>query len=205
MKAFWDERYDRPEYIYGKQPNAFFAEQLRQLRPEGKLLLPAEGEGRNAVFAAEQGLEVTAFDQSERAAEKARLLARERGVRIDYRVGDFTDMHFGAGGFDVIGLVYAHFPASVKEDYNRRLTSLLRPGGWVIFEAFGSAHLEYRAKNPAVGGPGDARMLFSVAELERTFPDFEAIVLREEVATLSEGSHHLGTGSVVRFLGRKIK
>ena len=113
MKQFWDERYSSKAYAYGTEPNAFFKEKL-SIIPPGKLLLPAEGEGRNAVFAAMQGWEVTAFDQSKEGKRKALLLAGEKGVKLDYLVGTLEDMAFEAESFDAIGLVYAHFPAELK-------------------------------------------------------------------------------------------
>jgi SAM-dependent methyltransferase len=204
MKDFWNERYARSEYGYGTRPNVFFAERILRYRPAGRILLPADGEGRNGVFAAEHGLEVSAFDLSTEGQKKALKLAEERGVEIDYRVGDFREMGYLDDTFDVLGLIYAHFPAEVKETYNRHLASYLKVGGLLLFEAFGEQHLRYRNENPAVGGPGNQEMLFSVEELRRTFPHFEVLYLAEETVELDEGPFHQGTGSVVRMVARKL-
>ena len=204
MSDFWNERYAAPDYAYGTAPNAFFAEQLRLRQPTGRILLPADGEGRNSVYAAEQGLKVHAFDLSAEGQRKAMQLADRQQVAIDYKVGEFFDLGYHEGTFDVLALIYAHFPAQLKESYNQRLATYLRTGGLVIFEAFGQYHLSYRQQNPKVGGPGAAEMLFSTDELRRTFPHFEVYHLAEEAIALSEGDYHQGTGSVVRFVGRKL-
>ena len=200
---FWNTRYADPRYAYGTAPNVFFAEQLTKYRPTGRILLPAEGEGRNGVYAAEQGLEVHAFDLSTEGQRKALQLAKDRNVTIDYRTGDFRELGYRAGSFDVLALIFAHFPAAHKEAFNQQLGHYLRPGGLLIFEAFGSNHLRYRTANPKVGGPGDGAMLFSTQELERTFPDFEVSLLEERPVTLREGPFHQGTGSVVRMVARR--
>ena len=204
MTDFWNNRYAREEYSYGTTANVFFAERLLRYRSEGKILLPADGEGRNGVFAAKHGLAVSSFDLSEAGRNKAMKLAAGENVTIDYRVGDFTTLGYREGTFDVLALIYAHFPAEAKEEYNRTLATYLKTGGLIIFEAFGSQHLTYRDANPAVGGPGDAQMLFSTEEIARTFPHFETLYLAEEAVDLDEGEFHRGTGSVVRFVGRKL-
>ena len=204
MSDFWNDRYAATDYAYGTAPNAFFAEQLRLRQPTGRILLPADGEGRNGVYAAEQGLEVHAFDLSSEGQRKAMQLADERRVAIDYKVGELLNLGYHESTFDVLALIYAHFPAELKEDYNRRLATYLRTGGLLIFEAFEEQHLGYRQDNPKVGGPGVPEMLFSVEELRRTFPHFEVYHLAEEPVELNEGDYHQGTGSVVRFVGRKL-
>ena len=199
----WNTRYADPRYAYGTAPNVFFAEQLKKYRPIGCILLPADGEGRNGVYAAEQGLEVHAFDLSTEGRQKALRLARDRNVSLDYRTGDFRELGYRADSFDVLALIFAHFPAGHKEAFNRQLGTYLKPGGLLLFEAFGSDHLRYRTADPKVGGPGDEAMLFSTQELARTFPDFEVSLLEERAVELREGPFHQGTGSVVRMVARK--
>jgi len=202
MKQFWDERYSSPAYAYGTEPNTFFKQQLSMI-PPGKLLLPAEGEGRNAVFAATQGWQVTAFDQSEAGKRKADQLASEKGVKLDYLVGTLDDLAFEVETFDAIGLVYAHFPAEWKEKYHRVFDTLLKPGGLVVFEAFSKGNLEYVRRNPGVGGPKDPGLLFSLEELRTYFPHYEYDLLAEEEVFLQEGLFHRGTGLVIRMVARK--
>ena len=104
MKDFWNDRYGRAEYAYGKDPNVFFKEQL-DLLPPGKILLSAEGEGRNAVYAAEKGWQASAYDWSENACRKAIQLAEEKKVSIDYQICSLTDLSFEPESFDAIALI----------------------------------------------------------------------------------------------------
>lgn len=203
MNNFWNDRYAAEEFAYGTSPNKFFAEQLRLHQPTGRALMAAEGEGRNAVYAASSGWKVDAFDLSSEGRKKAILLAESAGVSINYAIGDFRDLGYQAGQYDLLALIYAHFPAELKKSFNGTLASYIKPGGLIIFEAFGSRHLPLRTANPQVGGPGAKDMLFSVEEVEATFPDFEPLYLKEEVVELNEGIYHRGKGSVVRFVGRK--
>ncbi|MGB3799477.1 MAG: methyltransferase domain-containing protein [Lewinella sp.] len=198
----WNTRFAESGYAYGNEPNVFLAEQLQRLTP-GTILFGAEGEGRNAVYAAQRGWTVSAFDISEAGRGKALQLAAERGVNIDYRVGHLPELGFFAGQFDAVALIYAHFPPSVRTNLHALLHTYLKPGGTIIFEGFGQEHLSYRERNPAVGGPYDERLLFSTAELERDFPGYDVEELNEQAVELREGKYHNGLGSVVRFLGRK--
>jgi cyclopropane fatty-acyl-phospholipid synthase-like methyltransferase len=203
MKEFWNSRYAQENYVYGTEPNVFFKQNLDALQPSGSILLPAEGEGRNAVYAAKKGLQVEAFDLSDAGQQKALQLAAHNGVSINYQVGEFSSFDFGENRFDVVALVFAHFPSRHKSDYHRRLVQYLKPGGLFIIEAFSKNHLEYSAKNPAVGGPRDLDLLLSIEDIQQDFDQLQPIYLKEEVIELNEGSFHKGTGSVVRFVGRK--
>ncbi|HCN83562.1 MAG TPA: SAM-dependent methyltransferase [Sphingobacteriaceae bacterium] len=198
----WDERYSSEEFAYGEQPNNYLKEQLEKLDP-GTILFPAEGEGRNAVFAAKLGWKVSAFDISAEGKNKASRLAEANKVSIDYQVGELQDLNYNPEQFDVIALIYAHFPADIKSSINKTLSTYLRHGGLIIFEAFSKNHLAYIAKNEKVGGPKDLGSLFSIDELKSDFPDYEIIELIEKEIELNEGSFHNGTGSVIRFVGRK--
>lgn len=198
----WDERYGQEAYAYGEAPNEYLKEQLAQL-PPGTILFPADGEGRNSVYAATQGWAVHAFDLSAEGRRKALQLAEKRGTEIDYRVGELATLGYGPAQFDAVALIYAHFPAALRAGLHREINALLKPGGTVILEAFSKGNLAYRAKNPAVGGPPDVDMLFSLEEVQRDFPGFEVIELAEKEVELHEGLYHNGTGLVVRFTGRK--
>lgn len=198
----WNERYSKEEFAYGEQPNTYLKQQLEQLQV-GILLLPAEGEGRNAVFAASLGWKVSAFDISVEGKNKALQLAASKNVAMDYQVGPLDTMNYQDGQFDAIALIYAHFPANIKSAYHKRLDHYLRPGGVIIFEAFSKKHIDYLAKNEKVGGPKEVAMLFSIAEIKSDFPNYDIIELEEKEIELNEGQFHNGTGSVIRFVGRK--
>lgn len=198
----WNDRYSTDEFAYGEQPNNYLKEQLKKLNP-GKILFPAEGEGRNAVFAAKQGWEVSAFDINTEGKNKALRLVENNRVSIDYQVGELQDLNYKEEQFDAIALIYAHFPAAIKSAYHKLLSAYLRKGGIVIFEAFSKNHLDYLARNESVGGPKEIDMLFSVEEIKSDFPDYEIIILEEKEIELNEGLFHNGQGSVIRFVGQK--
>lgn len=198
----WDERYSNEEFAYGEKPNNYLKEQIEKLNP-GSILFPAEGEGRNAVFAAKLGWKVSAFDISEEGKNKALKLAKANSVSIDYQIGELETLNFKKDQFDAIALIYAHFPAEIKSKIHKQLDKLLRKDGIVIFEAFSKKHLEYVTKNEKVGGPKDIESLFSIEEIKVDFPNYEIIELEEKEIELNEGLFHNGTGSVIRFVGRK--
>lgn len=198
----WDDRYSSEKFAYGEEPNNYLRDQLEKLNP-GSILFPAEGEGRNAIFAAKSGWKVSAFDISEEGKNKATRLAKTNNVSIDYQVGELKTLNFQENQFDTIALIYAHFPAEIKSEIHRTLETYLRKGGIIIFEAFSKKHLEYLAINEKVGGPKDIESLFSIEEIKADFPDYEIIELEEKEIELNEGLFHNGTGSVIRFIGKK--
>lgn len=193
---FWNDRYAQKEFAYGTQPNVFFKEQLDQLEA-GNILLPAEGEGRNAVYAATQGWGVVAFDISKSGQEKAMQLSAMQQVSINYQVTgvlEFTSQQ----QFDVIALSYAHFPANIRKQAHQHLLQFLKPSGVVIFEAFAKAQL-----GKPSGGPKNVEMLFSIEEIKDEFPQLHFTLLSEEHINLSQGSYHQGKSDVIRFVGIK--
>lgn len=198
----WNDRYRNEEFAYGTKPNNYLKEQLKKLKT-GSILFPAEGEGRNAVFAAKLGWNVSAFDISVEGKNKALQLAEKNNVIINYQVGELQTLNFHKEQFDVIALIYAHFPADIKSSLHHLLNQYLRKGGYIIFEAFSKKHLEYIAKNEKAGGPKDIGSLFSVEEIKTDFPEYEIIQLAETEIELQEGLYHNGTGSVIRFIGQK--
>ena len=202
-KNMWDERYSDRRYAYGTAPNVFFKEWLLKFTP-GSIVMPADGEGRNGVFASMLGWDVTSFDLSAEGKIKALQLAADNRVSIEYLVGDLEQLEFKAESFDAIGLIYAHFAAEKKAAFHRKLDKCLKPGGVVIFEAFSKEHLPLVQLNPKVGGPRDTDMLFSKAELMTDFKNYDVLMLEEQEVLLQEGKYHKGKGAVVRFVGRKL-
>ncbi len=201
-KNMWNERYMDNEFVYGKEPNLFFKEWLQKLE-SGSILMPADGEGRNGVFAAQLGWKVTSTDLSEEGKSKALELANEKNVALDYSVGDLEELEFKKEAFDAIGLIYAHFAADKKTILHKKLNDYLKPGGIIIFEAFSKLHLLYNGIDPKVGGPKDFDMLFSTLEIAADFENYEILLLEEKEIKLEEGKYHIGKGSVIRFVGRK--
>lgn len=200
--AIWDERYAGSDYIYGTEPNRYLKEQLATL-PAGRILFAGEGEGRNAVYAAGQGWQVSAFDISREGRKKAMLLADQQGVQIDYRVGELHELDYETEPFDVIALIFTHFPEEERAKIHKRLSEHLRPGGIIILEAFSKNHIQNQASNPNAGGPKEHSMLITPEDLKNDFAGFEILELNETEIHLSEGSHHNGFSALVRFTGRK--
>lgn len=198
----WNDRYSKSEFAYGEQPNNYLKEQLEKLAP-GTILFPAEGEGRNAVFAAKLGWKVSAFDISVEGRNKAMRLAESNDVSIHYEVGALETLHFHPEQFDVIALIYAHFPAAIKSLYHKTLDKYLRKKGLIVFEAFSKRHVEYNSINEKVGGPKEIAMLFSIDEIKSDFVNYDIQELEEKEIELNEGLFHNGKGSVIRFVGRK--
>jgi len=200
--ARWDDRYSNEEFAYGEEPNNYLKKQLAKLAV-GSTLFPAEGEGRNAVFAAKSGWNVSAFDISIEGKNKAVKLAKKNEVTIDYKVGELETLGFEPDQFDAIALIYAHFPADIKSYYHKALDKYLKKKGTIIFEAFSKKHIDYVTANEKIGGPKDIESLFSIEEIKADFPNYEIVELVEQEIELKEGLYHNGTGSVIRFIGRK--
>jgi hypothetical protein len=203
MRVFWNERYGREEYVYGELPNEFFKAQLQGLTP-GKILLPAEGEGRNAVYGASLGWDVYAFDQSEAGKVKALALGRKANVKFQYDVIDVLEVSFPPDTFDAMAMIFAHFPGEIRTSSFKKLLPLLKSGGVLLFEAFSKKQLQYQASNPAAGGPRDISMLYDQDLLREEMPEIIFNQLEEREVWLDEGPFHSGAGMVIRATGKKI-
>jgi len=193
----WDERYRTDTYVYGKNPNVFFSSQLERVVP-GQLLLPGEGEGRNAVYAARMGWTVDAFDQSVYGRTKALALAAEQGVEILYSVCAMEDFPFRQNQYDAVGLIFFHMDPARRADLHRNACESLKPGGTLILEAF---HKEQLNRNS--GGPQTPELLYDEQALASDFECLETRLLEKKEILLDEGRFHQGEASVVRFLGIK--
>lgn len=197
MKQFWNDRYTESEFAYGKEPNQFLKEHI-YLFPKGKVLFVAEGEGRNAVFAAKNGLQVYAFDYSDSGQKKAMVLASENNVIIDYEVSDVLQLSYEKNSFDAIVFIFAHFPSDIRKKAHEELLSLVKPNGKIVFEAFSKEQLKYTS-----GGPKESAMLFSEEEVRKEFVNVTFDFLKTQLVVLNEGPYHQGEGKVIRFIGTK--
>lgn len=197
-QQFWNERYARQDFVYGTEPNVWFREQLAAL-PAGKILLPAEGEGRNAVYAARLGWEVFALDLSEKGQEKAFKLAGQAGVFIQYDLADIRQYPIEENGpWDAVGLFYAHFPPDLRAATHQRLAQALRPGGRLILEAFQPEQLKRNS-----GGPKNLDMLYTLDMLREDFAGLQVIHASYASVELEEGQGHSGIAEVIRLLLQK--
>jgi SAM-dependent methyltransferase len=197
VKEFWDTRYETDEFVYGKAPNRFLSGELLKLKP-GRLLLPGEGEGRNAIFAAELGWQVDAMDQSRTGANKALQWARDNSLNINYQVSPIETFTFKPEYYDVVALVFVHLPPNLRSMVHAKLAEALKPGGRMIVEAF---HLTQLGRN--TGGPQSSDMLYDAALLRNDLKLLDLIYLKEEETELDEGLYHRGKANVVRLIGIK--
>ena len=194
--TFWNERYQNNETVYGLLPNVFFKHCIDKINT-GKLLLPAEGEGRNAVYAAKNGWDVTAFDYSEVAKEKALKMAMSHQVTFVYQTTNFLSFQAEPASMDAVALIYAHMPPEIRSEFHHKVAYWVNKGGYVILEAFNPLQLELQS-----GGPKDVSMLYTQEMLKNDFPEHEwKFELLETIETeLSEGPFHEGKAQVIRLL-----
>jgi ubiquinone/menaquinone biosynthesis C-methylase UbiE len=198
MNDFWNERYSQEAYAYGETPNEYLKSKLASIST-GKILFPAEGEGRNAVYAATLGWDVVAFDSSKEGKKKALSLAQKQAVSIDYLVEEISNIEFEDESFDAIALVFVHTPQLHRAAYHQKIASFLKSGGILILEGFSKAHARFQHENPLAGGPKDSAMLFDIEELKQDFSNFDIVEAHQTETNLHEGLYHQGKASVVRL------
>lgn len=196
MVTPWDERYSASHYIFGTKPNEWLKAFIDQTKVES-ILLPGEGEGRNALYAARKGIDVTAFDQSHTGRLKALKLTTTAGFIIDYKVCDAQSFD-SAKLFDALGIFYFHLPSDIRRNTMRHLSSFVKPCGWLVLECFAKSQLGL-----ASGGPSNADMLYSLRELTEDFGAWMWHTASETEVLLDEGPGHQGAAKVVRLLGQK--
>ena len=195
----WDNRYTAEGYLFGKQPNAWLRDHASVWKPGGRVLCVADGEGRNSVWLATQGLEVDAFDVSTVAVEKARRLAAERGVAVRLSVADCDHYTWDEGAYDGVAAIFIQFadPDLRARIFARSIRSL-KPGGALILQGYTPQQLVYRT-----GGPGILAHLYTAPMLREAFRDLDIVDLREYEAEIDEGTGHRGRSALVGLVGRR--
>ena len=193
----WNERYSSESYAYGTTANDFLVSMIDRL-PVGKILCLAEGEGRNAVWLAQQGNEVTAIDASDVGLQKANRLAEERGVAITTVHADLADYDIGEQRWDAIISIFCHLPPGLRRDVHRHCVAGLRDDGMILLEAYTPLQLEYRT-----GGPPVAEMMMDAGSLSSELQGLKFLHLQECVRDIHEGEFHEGKGAVVQLLAMK--
>ncbi len=196
MQDFWNQRYATHDTVYGKAPNQYFKSIMDSLTT-GSLLLPAEGEGRNAVYAASLGWKVEAFDYSSVAQEKALQFAHTIGVTIQYDVLELNEFK-ATKQYHAIGLIYVHLPTKERIALHQKMVDALLPGGVLIVEAFSKAQI-----NNTSGGPKDIEQLYSLDQLKKDFASLNCIQAIEIEVDLEEGSFHKGKANLIRYCAKK--
>lgn len=198
LRTFWDDKFGPDRYAYGQAPNAFLASHVAVFPARGELLALGEGEGRNAVYLAEQGFRVTTVDVSPRGIQKTKDLAAAREVSLVTIEHDLSTFDLGEARWDGIYNIYCHLPPDLRTALYARIRRALKPGGVFLTEQFAKDQLQFKS-----GGPKDVNLLLSLEEFQRGFEGFEVLDAAAERTPLDEGPLHQGEASVVRFIARK--
>ena len=200
MQGSWDKRYTEMEGVYGREPSPFWVQELQQCSGS-TILLPCEGEGRNALWAAQEGWNVDAFDSSEVGMATCKKWCKAAGVahRVSTHTADALSFQGTPDGYDVVGLFYAHMPAPIRQQFHRRAAGWLKPGGTLILEGFNPNQIGLGS-----GGPRDREMLFSADQLQDDFKDLKIEQVQTVQTHLNEGPFHQGKAEIIRLIGKAV-
>lgn len=195
--GFWEERYAQEPFAYGTEPNDFVREVADRL-PPGRVLCLGEGQGRNAVFLAQRGHDVTAMDQSPMGLQRARALAAERGVSITTIPADLAEFMIEPLAFGAIVSIFVHLPQALRRVVHQRVMHGLAEGGYYVFEQYAPGQNEYKS-----GGPEDPDRRPGLEVLREELFELEFEIGREVVREVVEGTYHTGLGSTVQILAKR--
>jgi 2-polyprenyl-3-methyl-5-hydroxy-6-metoxy-1,4-benzoquinol methylase len=195
----WDKRYSKDGYIFGTAPNQFLASQKNLLSSGQRVLCVADGEGRNSVWLAQQGLKVTAFDISPVGVDKARRLAAQAGVAVDYAVADVAAWDWPEAAFDVVAAIFVQFADPELRGFMfERMQHAVKPGGLILLQGYTPRQLEYKT-----GGPPQVAHLYTEEMLRAAFAGCEILALRAHESLVDEGSQHSGMSALIDMVARK--
>ncbi len=195
----WNDRYDTPDYLFGTDPAAFLAREAQRLAPGQTALCVADGEGRNSVFLAGQGLGVTAMDASDVAVAKARALADQRGAAVDFHVSDIAGWDWDARRYDAVIAIFIQFAAPpLRDAIFAGMVRALAPGGLLLLHGYSTAQLAHNT-----GGPRVIENLYTTDLLADRFADLTILRLADYEADLAEGSRHVGRSALIDLVARK--
>jgi len=194
----WDRRFAEDVYAYGEEANAWLVEQLLPMSPTGRALFPADGEGRNAVWAAQQGWQAEVFDLSREGQRKCALLAQRHGVHVMYDVDDLVLRPFDEPVYDLIACSWFHTPSAIRKKHMPRMLHALKPGGRFVMEGYHTSQLPLTS-----GGPKSLDLLFDLDELVEELtgglaPPMEVVTAEVTTTVLDESELHRGEARVVR-------
>jgi len=195
----WDQRYATEDYLFGERPNRFLASHASRLKRGQSALALADGEARNGVWLAEQGLEVLSVDASAVAQEKARRLARSRGVQIRLELADLSTWQFPQESFDVVAAIFFQFAGpALRAALFDGIKRALKPGGLLLLEGYRPKQLDYRT-----GGPPIVENLYTEEMLREAFSDLAILELNQYDAVIEEGTAHKGMSALIDLVARK--
>ena len=198
MKDFWNKRFAEHGFAYGTSPNDFLQSQQSLLKPGLKTLLPGDGEGRNGIWLASLGLEVTSVDYSEVGIAKINRIAAERQLDINTLCADLSTMNWPVDEYDLLVAIFIHFPSDIRNHMHHKFIDALKPGGHLIFEAYDKRQLAY-----GTGGPPVEDMLYTKEQLMEDFNQHNILHSEHLITDIHEGKYHDGRSSVLRFVVEK--
>jgi SAM-dependent methyltransferase len=197
--ARWQERYSTPDYTFGKAPNEFLVACRPLLPKSGRALAVADGEGRNGVWLAKQGLDVVSIDFAPAALAKARKLAEENKVSVAFEEADVHAWPYPAETFDVVVEIFTQFSTPAQRALKwAGMRRTLKRGGLLIVQGYTPKQLQY-----GTGGPKQAEHLYTREMLLRAFGDLDAVAIVEEERELNEGAGHAGLSAIIGLTARK--
>ena len=198
-RQIWDRRFGQSDFLFGTEPNAYLAGMRHYFESGKTALVVADGEGRNSVWLAQQGLSVDAFDISSVGVEKAKKLANERSVNVNFNVCDVNAWNWKPESHDYVVAIFIQFAdPEMRTRLFANMINALKPGGVLILQGYRSKQLEYNT-----GGPGILDNLYSIEQLRGAFADLQLLDLQEYDAVLQEGSQHCGISALIGMVGRK--
>jgi SAM-dependent methyltransferase len=196
---YWNGRFASESYVFGTRPAAFLVDNVHHIPPQSRVLVPADGEGRNSVFLAERGHRVVATDIAEAALAKARKLAAARGVSVEFRHLDLQGWHWPEAEFDAAVAVFIQFaPPALRDEIFAGMKRSVRPGGVILLHGYTPKQLEYRT-----GGPPIIEQLYTEELLRTAFSDWELLRLEAYERDLDEGEGHKGPSAIVDLVARR--
>jgi SAM-dependent methyltransferase len=197
--ARWEARFSAPDFVFGTEPNEFLRSQAYLLPRSGKVLAIADGEGRNGVWLAQQGLDVLSIDFSPAAQAKVRALAKERGVSLRVECVDVIAWDYPENAFDVVAAIFIQFanPAERQRIF-AGIRRALKPGGLLLMQGYRPEQLNYKT-----GGPSAVENLYTEAMLAQEFADFADLTIRVHDSMHHEGTGHHGMAALIDLVGRK--
>ena len=198
-RARWNERFSVPHYHFGTEPNHFVAAQAPRLKAGMSALCVSDGEGRNGVWLAERGLKVTTFDLSPVGVDKARALARERGVAMEASVADVNTWDWHARQYDVVVVVFVQYmTVPERTRFFEDVRHAIAPGGLLLLQGYGPKQIEY-----GTGGPKNVEQLYTAELLQSAFAGLDILHLAEHEDLMDEGHGHQGMSALIDLVARK--